>query len=50
MDFFHLEIFSTEFLLGYKANQLVEYSIHRILPEECLTILEQAKQNCCKIV
>ena len=44
-----LSLCSTEFLLGYKANQLVDYSIHRILPVECLTILEQAKQNCCKI-
>lgn len=37
---------NTEFLLGYKANQLIDYSIHRILPAECLAILEQAKQNC----
>ena len=39
---------STEFLLGYKASQLIDQSMQRILPAECLEILEQAKQNCRK--
>jgi hypothetical protein len=36
-----------ELILGYKQNELIDQSIHRILPTECMDILEQAKQNCC---
>lgn len=39
-------IFSMELVLGYKPNEIIDQSIHRILPTECLDILEQAKQNC----
>jgi hypothetical protein len=41
--------YSAEQLLGYKPNELIDQSIHRILPIECLDILEQAKQYCCMI-
>ncbi|UJR16268.1 hypothetical protein I4U23_003175 [Adineta vaga] len=37
---------NTESLLGYKSNELIDQSIRRILPMECMDILEQAKQNC----
>ncbi|CAF1141865.1 unnamed protein product [Rotaria sordida] len=37
---------NTEFLLGYKPNELIDQSIYRILPTECWDIIEQAKQNC----
>ncbi|CAF1371648.1 unnamed protein product [Rotaria magnacalcarata] len=35
-----------EFLLGFKPNELIDESIHRILPTESCDIIEQAKQNC----
>ncbi|CAF1167110.1 unnamed protein product [Adineta ricciae] len=37
---------NAELLLGYKSNELIDQSIHRILPKECMDTLEQAKQNC----
>ncbi|CAF3226847.1 unnamed protein product [Rotaria socialis] len=35
-----------EFLLGFKPNELIDQSIHRILSTESCDIIEQAKQNC----
>jgi PAS domain S-box-containing protein len=35
-----------ESVLGYSTNDLTDESIQRILPTECMAILEQAKQNC----
>jgi PAS domain S-box-containing protein len=37
---------NAESILGYNPNEIIDQSVHRILPTECLTILEQAKQNC----
>jgi hypothetical protein len=41
---------SAESILGYNPNEIIDQSVHRILPTECLTILEQAKQNCRKFL
>lgn len=37
---------NTNLVLGYESNELIDQSILRILPVECLDIIEQAKQNC----
>ena len=42
-------IFSTESLLGYRADELIDQSVSRLIASEHLHILEQARQNCSKI-
>jgi len=37
---------NTNLVLGYDQMELIDQSILRILPAECLDIIEQAKQNC----
>lgn len=41
-----LLFFSTETLLGYRADELIDQSINRLIVSEHLHILEQARQNC----
>lgn len=45
-----LRIFSTEALLGYRANELIDQSINRFIVGEHQHILEQARQNCSKVL
>lgn len=40
---------NVEYILGCSAESLIDQSIARIIPSECLPILEQAKQNCRKL-
>lgn len=42
-------IFSTERLLGYKAEDLIDQSLKRFLATEHIDILERARQHCSKI-
>lgn len=50
MSFLHeqLLLFSTESLLGYKADELMDQSINRILASEHISVLEHARKNCSK--
>lgn len=41
---------NVEGILGCPAENLIDQSISRIIPVECLPILEQAKQNCRKLI
>ena len=43
-------IYSTESLLGYKADELIDQSIKRFVATENINDLEQARQNCSKIL
>jgi hypothetical protein len=36
--------------LGYKANELIDQSINRFIASEHIHLLEQARQNCSKIL
>lgn len=45
-----LFIYSTESLLGYKADELIDQSIKRFVATENINDLEQARQNCSKIL
>jgi hypothetical protein len=42
-------MFSTESLLGYKAEELIDQNMARFVVSEHLQTLEQARQNCSKI-
>ncbi len=44
-----IPMFSTESLLGYKAEELIDQPMTHFVVSEHLHILEQARQNCSKI-